>query len=224
MASFASKNLKSRKAAILKDIKNDYSMGLTQFFKEKYVGMGGQIVAEPSYSAGDIDFKAQLTTIKSARPDFVYLPGYYTDVGLILRQARELGITVPFGGGDGWDSDKIYEIGGKALDGGYLSNHYSSDSKDPLIQKFVGSYRTKYGNTPDALAAMGYDAAKVLFNAMERAKTTKGPELRNAIAKTKNFVAVTGKITIDEHRNAKKPAVVLKIENGKQVYVTTVAP
>ncbi len=224
MARFAFETLKSRNAAILKDVRNDYSMGLSKFFKEKYEELGGKILVEQSYSAGDIDFKAQLTAIRAVKPDFVYLPGYYTDVGLIIRQARELNINVPFGGGDGWDSDKLYEIGGKALDGTYYSNHYSPDAKDPILQKFVSEYRTKHASTPDGLAALGYDAAKVQFQAMKKAKSLSGPDLRDAIAVTKDFHGVTGNISINEKRDAVKSAVVLKVQDLKQHYMQTITP
>ncbi len=224
MARFVIDTLKIKKAAIFKDIKNDYSMGLSQFFKEIFVKAGGQVVSEQSYSAGDFDFKAQLTAIRAAKPEFVYLPGYYTDVGLIMRQARELGINVPFGGGDGWDSEKLFEIGGKSVDGSYFSNHYSPDNQDPILQKFVKKFKEKYGAIPDGLAAMGYDAGQVLFDAMRRAKSLSGPDIREALATTKNFPAVTGKISINENRDAVKAAVIIKIENGKQKYVQTVAP
>jgi branched-chain amino acid transport system substrate-binding protein len=224
LAKFATETLKVKKAAILKDIKNDYSLGLAEFFKDTFTKKGGTITAESSYSNGDIDFKAQLTQIRSTKPEFVYLPGYYTDVGLIVRQARELGIKVPFGGGDGWDSEKLAEIGGKALDGSYFSNHYSPDSKDPVLQKFVSGYKAKYGSVPDGLAALGYDAANILYASMKSAKSLSGQDVRDAIAGTKDYAGVTGKITIDANRNAQKSAVVIKIEGGKHVYVETITP
>jgi branched-chain amino acid transport system substrate-binding protein len=224
MARFVTETLKAKTAAVFQDLKSDYSNGLSTVFKDKFSGLGGKIVAEEKYSAGDFDFKAQLTAIRSAKPDFIYLPGYYTDIGLILRQARELGITTTFGGGDGWDSEKIYEIGGKALDGSYFSNHYSSESKGSILEKFVKTYRAKYGSTPDGLAALGYDAAHVLFAAMKRAKSLSGPDLRDAIATTKGFAGVTGITTINNERNTVKSAVVLKIQGKKQHYVTTINP
>ena len=212
------------RSAILVDVRNDYSVGLQTFFRDNFKQLGGAIAAEQSYSEGDSDFHAQLTQIKAANPDGIYVPGYYTEVGTISRQARELGITVPLLGGDGWDSPRLFEIGGDALNGCYISNHYSVDDPAPQIQKFVGDYRTRYKQTPDALAALGYDAAKILVDAMGRAGSSDGAKVRDALAQTKDFPGVTGKITIDKDRNAVKPAVVLKIDNGKFVYVETVSP
>ena len=224
MAKFAHDTLKLKKVAILVDVRNDYSVGLQTFFRENFKQLGGQIVSEQSYSEGDSDFHAQLTQIKSAAPEAIYVPGYYTEVGTIARQARELGLTVPLLGGDGWDSPRLFEIGGDALSGCYISNHYSVDDPSPAIQKFVTEYRSRYKQTPDALAALGYDAAKILSDAITRAGSTDGNKIREALGATKDFPGVTGQITIDKDRNAVKPAVVLKIENGKFVYVETVKP
>jgi branched-chain amino acid transport system substrate-binding protein len=224
MAKFAANSLKVKKVAILVDVRNDYSVGLQTFFRENFKQLGGQIVSEQSYSEGDSDFHAQLTQIKSASPEAIYVPGYYTEVGTIARQARELGITAPLLGGDGWDSPRLFEIGGDALNGCYISNHYSVDDPSPAIQKFVSEYRARYKQTPDALAALGYDAAKILADAMSRAGSTDAGKVREALAATKDFAGVTGQITIDKDRNAVKPAVVLKIDNGKFVYVETVKP
>jgi branched-chain amino acid transport system substrate-binding protein len=224
MAKFAHENLKAKKVAILRDIKNDYSMGLSQFFREKFTSLGGEIVVEQSYSAGDIDFKSQLTAIRAKKPDAIYVPGYYTDVGLIARQTRELGMTVPLMGGDGWDSPKLKEIGGKAVDGSYFSNHYSAENQDPRVQEFLAKYKAKYNSTPDALAAMGYDAARVLAEAMARAPTLESKDLRDAIAATKDFNGVTGNITLDADRNAIKAAVVLQVVDGEFKYQATVNP
>jgi branched-chain amino acid transport system substrate-binding protein len=224
MAKFSRNTLKFSRVAILRDIKNDYSVGLAGVFTENFQKMGGQIVADESYSEGDTDFSAQLTSIKSKNPQAIYVPGYYTEVGLIARQSRKLGITVPLMGGDGWDSPRLWEIGGEALNDCYFSNHYSVDDPSPAIQKFVSSYRKRYNQTPDALAALGYDAAKVLYDSFRRANTTESEKVRQALAQTKDFPGVTGKITIDEGRNAVKPAVVLRVKDGKLVYVETVSP
>ncbi|HVE65889.1 MAG TPA: ABC transporter substrate-binding protein [Thermoanaerobaculia bacterium] len=224
MAKFAANSLKLKKVAILVDVRNDYSVGLQTFFRQNFRQMGGEIVAEQSYSEGDSDFKAQLTQIKGANPEAIYVPGYYTEVATIARQARELGMTVPLLGGDGWDSPRLFEIGGEALNGCYISNHYSVDDPSPAIQKFVGDYRGRYNQVPDALAALGYDAARILADAITRAGSTGADKIRDALAATKDYPGVTGKITINAERNAIKPAVVLKIENGKFVYVETVAP
>ena len=224
MAKFAANSLKVKKVAILVDVRNDYSVGLQTFFRENFKQFGGEIVSEQSYSEGDSDFHAQLTQIKSTSPEAIYVPGYYTEVGTIARQARELGITVPLLGGDGWDSPRLFEIGGDALNGCYISNHYSVDDPSPAIQKFVGDYRARYKQTPDALAALGYDAAKILADAISRAGSTDAEKIRAALVATKDYAGVTGQITIDKDRNAVKPAVVLKIDNGKFVYVETVKP
>jgi branched-chain amino acid transport system substrate-binding protein len=224
MAKFAANDLQLKKVAVLYDVRNDYSVGLRNFFSETYKSLGGQIVGEQSYSEGDSDFRAQLTQLKSLSPEAIYVPGYYTEVGTIARQAKELGLNVPLMGGDGWDSPKLIEIGGEAMEGHYLSNHNSMDDPNPLIQKFSANYKQKYGAAPDALAALGYDAANVLFDAMKRAGTTDGTKVRDAIAATKDFPGVTGSITIDKERNAVKPAVVLKIVNGKQTFVKSIGP
>jgi branched-chain amino acid transport system substrate-binding protein len=215
MAKFAVENLKLKKAAILRDVRNDYSVGLAKVFTDNFTRLGGTITANESFSSGDVDFKAQLTNIKRTAPDALYVPGYYTDVGLIARQAREVGITGPLLGGDGWDSEKLYEIGGAALDGCYFSNHYSVDDPSPRIQEFVAKFKKEYGGQlPDSLAAQAYDAAGMLYDAMKRANELSGPAIRDALAATKGYQGVTGDITMDSNRNATKAAVVLKIAHG----------
>ena len=226
MAKFATETLKLKKAAILRDVRNDYSVGLANVFTENFKKMGGQIVANESFSNGDVDFKAQLTNIKAAAPDALYVPAYYTEVGLIARQARELGLSVPLLGGDGWDSEKLYEIGGAALEGSYFSNHYSVDDPSPRIQEFVAKFKKEYGGQlPDSLAAQAYDAAGMLYDAMKRAGDLTGPAIRDALAQTKNYKGVTGDISMDEKRNATKPAVVLKIgKGGKYEFAGRIQP
>jgi branched-chain amino acid transport system substrate-binding protein len=224
MAKFATHTLKLKKVAVLYDVRNDYSVGLRNVFSEKFKEMGGQITAEQSYSEGDSDFRAQLTQLKATQPEAIYVPGYYTEVGTIARQSKDLGMTVPLLGGDGWDSPKLFEIGGKAIEGSYMSNHNSMDDPNPIIQKFVADYRAKHGTIPDALATLGYDAANVLFDAMKRAGSTEGPKVRDALAATKDFPGVTGSITIDKDRNPVKPAVILQVKDGKFAYVETVSP
>jgi len=224
MAKFALDNLKIKKVAVLRDVKNDYSVGLADFFIETFKKGGGTIVLDQSYSAGDIDFKAQLTAIKGKKPEAIFLPGYYTDVGLIARQAKEIGITVPFMGGDGWDSPKLTEVGGSALDGSYFSNHYSTEDKSPRVQDFIRKFKAKYNIVPDGLAAMGYDGANVYYDALKRAATLSTKDVRDALAVTKDFPGVTGMITMDKNRNPVKPAVVLKIVDKEFKYQTTVNP
>lgn len=230
MAKFAFNNLKVKKAAILKDSKNDYSVGLAQYFAETFKGLGGQIVAEESYFEGDQDFKAQLTSIKGKKPEAIFIPGYYTEVGLIARQARELGLSIPLLGGDGWDSPKLTEIAtlkkpGDALKDCYFSNHYAADDPSPVIQDFIKKYKAKYSEVPDAMAVLGYDAAHILYAAIKRAGSPEGAKVRDALAQTRDFPGVAGSTTIDSARNARKPLVVLKIgEGGKYEYTATVNP
>ena len=213
-----------KKVAILTDSKQDYSVGLTEFFKKHFTANGGTITGEQSYGSGDKDFKAQLTAIKAGAPDAIFASGYYNEVALIAVQARELGITVPLLGGDGWDSPSLIEVGGKAMEGCFFSNHFSNEDTSPAIQSFVKAYEAKHGAKPDAMAALGYDSAKILFDAIKRAGTVEGKALRDAIAATKDFPGITGSITLDEKRNANKPAVILTIKDGKVVYTETIAP
>jgi len=225
MAKFAYNTLKARRAAVLWDNKSDYSKGLLQFFKETFKSLGGQITSEPSFAKGDSDFNPQLNAIKQTRPDVIFVPGYYTEVGTIARQARDLGITVPLLGGDGWDSPKLFESAGNALEGCYFSNHYSSESEDPRVQGFISAYKAKFGGkVPDAMAALGYDAAKVLAAAIEKAASTDPSALKDAIAQTKDFPGVSGNITLDGERNANKPAVVMQVRGKGYKYVETVQP
>jgi len=225
MARFAREHLELDKVAVLRDVRNDYSVGLANFFVESFRKLGGEVVGDQSYSAQDIDFKAQLTALRTLKPQAIFVPGYYTDVGLIARQARELGIDVPLLGGDGWDSAKLFEIGGDALQGSFFSNHYSLEDPSPRIRAFVAAWEKEYGErTPDALAALGYDAVHIAADAIRRAGSVEGEKIRDALARTRDFAGVTGTITIDEGRNAVKPAVVLKVENGRAVYAATVQP
>jgi branched-chain amino acid transport system substrate-binding protein len=224
MAKFARENLKLDKVAILQDTKSAYSIGLTEVFTENFKKMGGSVVATESYSQGDTDFRAQLNSIKKTKPQAVYVPGYYNDVGIIGRQAREVSLTVPLMGGDGWDSEKLFELAGSALDGSYFSNHYSPSNPDPQVREFIAKYKAKYGSVPDALAALGYDAARVAVDALKRSKDLSGPSVRDAIAQTQNFKGVAGTISLDKDRNAVKSAAILKVANGTTEFVTTINP
>jgi len=224
MAKFAANTLKLKNVAILRDLKSAYSVGLADAFIENFKKMGGSIATDQSYSGGDPDFSAQLTSIKSKNPDGIFVPGYYSEVGLIARQSRKLGLTVPLMGGDGWDSPSLQGIGGDALNNSYFSNHYAADDPNPVIQKFVSEYKARFNQTPDGLAALGFDAANVLFEAIRRSNTTDGPKLRDAIAATKDYPGVTGKITINKDRNTDKPAVVIEIKDGKFLYRETITP
>ncbi|MCE9542346.1 MAG: ABC transporter substrate-binding protein [Verrucomicrobia bacterium] len=222
-AKFARK-LGAAKVAVLVDVSKDYSLGLAKSFKTEFIKEGGTITGEQSYSGGDKDFSAQLTAIKANNPEVVFLPAYYTEAPLIIRQARQLGITVPFIGGDGWDSTELIGVGGSSVEGCYFSNHFSSQSTEPQVVAFVSAYRKKYNEDPDAMVALGYDALRILADAMKRAGTTDPAKVNAAITTTKDFPGVTGKITLDEHRNPNKPAVILQVKNGKFAYVETIAP
>jgi branched-chain amino acid transport system substrate-binding protein len=225
MSKFAINSMKVKKIAILIDQKNAYSTGLADNFKQVFAGMGGEIVEEQKYSAGDKDFKAQLTSIKAKNPEAIFIPGYYTDVNLISIQAREIGLTCPLFGSDGWESEKLTEGKAKdALEGSFFSTHVSSDDPSPKIQEFIKKFKAKYNKEPDAMSFLAYDAGMILFDAIKKAGNTNGESIRNELAKTKDFPGVTGIITINEQRNAVKPAVVLEIKNGKFVYKETIAP
>lgn len=224
MANFATKTLKLKNVALLVDVKSDYSVGLAKFFKEQFEKNGGKIVSEKNYSGGDKDFKAQLTAIKANKPEGIFVPGYYTEAGLIVRQARQLGLRVPIFGGDGWESSSLTQIGGSAMEGTYFSTHFSPEEQTAAVQEFVKKYKAKYNAAPDAMAALGYDSAIILADAMKRANSSEGPKVRDELAKSKDFKAITGTITIDEQRNAKKSAVILTIKAGQFKYLETVQP
>lgn len=214
IAQFAARTLGAKRAGIMVDRKNDYSTGLEKNISETFTRLGGQIVATQSYQEGDQDFNAQLTSIKGANPEVIFVPGYYNDVGLIAKQARDRGIPVPLVGGDGWDSAQLYAIGGSALNGSFFTNHYSPYDTDPKVQKFVNDYKSRFGAIPDALAATAYDAAHIMFDAIKRSKSLAGPDIREALAATKDFPGVTGKVTFNENRDAVKPIVVIEIKDG----------
>jgi branched-chain amino acid transport system substrate-binding protein len=225
MAKFAKDDLKVKRVAILSSVSNAYSVGLAKFFRERFVADGGDIVTEKSFSEGDKDFRAQLTAVRAADVQAVFVPSYYTEAALIVRQARDLGITVPFFGGDGWEAPQLLEIGGDALDGCYYSTHFSPQNQDPAVQSFVKRFKARWNDeTPDAFCALGYDAGYVLVDAIKRAGSTKGPKLRDALAATKNFSGVTGITSIDANRDASKPATILAIKNRQLTFLKTVAP
>jgi len=225
MAKFAFNNLKAQKAAILFDFNSSYARGLTEYFEMSFAKLGGQIVTKQSYMQGDADFKGQLSLIRDAQPDVVYLPGYYGDVAIIAKQARAIGIKQPLLGGDGWDAPELWQLGGDALNGCYITSHYSVDDPSPAIQQFAHEYRQRYGNlSPDAHAALAYDAMNVLMDAITRAGSMDGDKIRTALAKTKDFAGVTGVISMDAYRNAIKPAVVLKLMDTQFIYQETIQP
>jgi branched-chain amino acid transport system substrate-binding protein len=224
LARFAREKLNAKTAAILTDVKQDYSVDLTKFFKEEFTKSGGSITREQSYSTGDTDFRAQLTTLRAAKSDVVYVPGYYQEVALIVKQARQVGLTMPFIGCDGWANQSLLTIGGKALDGCYLTNHFSPDDPAPAVQKFVEKYKSKYRSVPDTFAALGYDAARILIDAIKRAGSAEPSAIRDALAKTSGFEGCTGTIGFDTHRNATKAALVLTIKDGKFQVAQKVEP
>jgi branched-chain amino acid transport system substrate-binding protein len=226
MAEFAVNNLKAKKYAVLYAANSDYSVGLRDYFKQAAEKLGATETVESSYSEkSDVDFRSQLTKIRDSNPDVVAVTGYYEEAGKVAKQARELGIKVPIIGGDGWDSDKLIQIGGEALDGCYFTNHYAPDEERPAVQNFVNAYKAKYnGEVPDAMAILGYDAMKLMVDAIKRAGSTDGSKIREALAATKDFPGAAGSITIDSDRNAKKPIVVVGITNKKLHFVAAVNP
>jgi len=224
MAKFAREKLKISRVAILKDVRNDYSLGLADAFEKAFKRLGGSIVGIESYSAGDTEFSAQLTKLKPSLPEGLYVPGYYTEVGGIARQARRLGIKAPLMGGDGWESPELRNIGGADIVGSYYSNHFASDQPTPRATQFIAAYRAKYNEAAPALAALGYDATLAIIDAIRRAGSTHPKAVRDALATTKELDAVTGKLTLDANRNPVKPAVVVRVTEAGEVFEAEVPP
>lgn len=225
LAEFAQKTLKAKRVAVLSDVAAPYSVGLAQYFREPFLAMGGEIVIEQKYSSHDKDFKAQLTAIKAADPEAIFVPGYYTEASLIVLQARQLGIKVPLFGGDGWEAPELIQTAGDALEGTYYSTHYSPEVQSPVVQDFVKKFQARWdGQTPDAMAALGYDSALVLIDAIKRAGSPDSAKIRDALAATKDLDCVTGKTTLDADRNPTKSAVILTVKDGKFKYVETISP
>lgn len=224
-ANFVLNNLKLKKAAILVDNSSDYSKGLSAFFKDAFTKGGGSVVAEEAYLQKDQDFKTILTKVKALNPEILYVPGYYEEVGKIVKQARELGITVPIVGGDGWDSPKLVEIAGAAaLNNTYFTNHYSVEDTSPASKAFVEAYQKEYGQMPDAMAVLAYDAANLLIDAIKRANSAEPDKIRQALAATKDFPAITGATTLNATHDAVKSAVIIEMKDGKQVFKAKVNP
>jgi len=215
LANFAMKTLHAKRAAVLVDNKQPYSLGLESSFNATIRKNGADIVNEQAYTSGDKDFRAALTSIRASNPDVIFVPGYYGEVSLIVRQARELGITVPLIGGDGWDSPELTKGAEAQFNNTFFSNHLSTEDPDPAVQNFIKKYKAKYNSEPDAMAALGYDSGNILADAIKRAGSTDPQKLRDAIAATKDFPGVTGSITIDKDRNASKPLTILQIVDGK---------
>ncbi|MBP8717915.1 MAG: ABC transporter substrate-binding protein [Candidatus Atribacteria bacterium] len=225
MANFSYNDLNARKGAVIFDNANDYTKGLAEVFKKTFEKLGGEIVAYESFTeeSKTVDFSAQLTNIKAANPDVLFLAGYYNAVALEAKQARDLGITATFVGADGWDSAELTKLAGKAIDGGFFCNHYSSEDPRPIVQNFVKEYSEKYGQTPDSFGTLGYDSALILIDSLERAGSTDGAAIRDAI-KAFNKEVVSGQIIYDENRNPIKSAAIIKVEDGKFVYYKTINP
>lgn len=228
MARFVREHLKLSRAAVLKDTKNAYSVGLAKGFRDRFTQIGGTILAEESYSEGDTDFRGQLTNIRGQKPEVLIVPGYYREAGLIIQQARQLGLKVPVVGGDGWDSPTLTDVGAQYFNDCYFSNHFSPEEDRPEVKQFVQAYQAKFGEAPNALAALGYDSVKLIADAVQRAGRIDRTALRDSIEATKGFAGVTGEITIDEQHNAVKSAVVVKVaaSGGKSTFplVTTIQP
>lgn len=226
MAKFAFKFLKKRNAAIIIDSSSDYSKGLAAVFKEKFTQFGGKIIDEEfAYQQGDKDFLSLLRKVKRVKPDVVFLPGYYTEVGLMLKQARQNGLDIPFLGGDGWDSPKLQDLAGpEGIKNNYISSHFSPDDTEGMVPGFVEEYVKRYKQKPGAMAALGYDGTLVIADALRRAKSMSAEDIKMAINSTKDFEGVTGKITINDKRNAVKSAVVLETTASGNVYKTKVNP
>jgi branched-chain amino acid transport system substrate-binding protein len=224
LARFAREKLKAQKIFTLTDVKQDYSVDLLKFFKEEFTKLGGTLVGEQSYSTGDTDFRAQLTPIRAVKPDAVYVPGYYQEVALIVRQGRQIGLTMPFIGCDGWANQALLAIGGKAIDGCFFTNHFSPDDQSPVVKSFVAKYQERYGVPPDTFSALGYDAARLLSAAIQRAGSSDSQAVRDALAKTAGFQGVTGQISLDANRNASKPGLIVTVKEGKFEIAEKIAP
>lgn len=219
MATYAANNIKAKTAAILFEENSDYSRGLAQTFEENFGKLGGQVTGKQSYQPTAQDFKEQLTTLGAANPEVIYIPGRYNQVGLIAKQARGLGMKSILLGADGWNDPGLFQLGGDALDGSYITGHYSTDDPTQMVRDFNSAYKKRYGKAPDQAAALAYDALKVLADALKRAGTNERAKLREALAQTAKFSGVTGVITFNAERNAAKPMVVFKLQDGKIVPV-----
>ena len=224
MAKFARESLKIQRVALLTSVSSAYSVGLAKYFKERFAADGGTVVLEQKFSEGEKDFRAQLTAIKAANVDGIFVPGYYTEAALVCKQARDLGLKIPLFGADGWESPELVDIGGKDVEGTYFATHYSPENQDPIVVSFNERFRKRWGNVSDTLTGLGYDSVMMLVDAIKRAGTTDNAKLRDALATTKNFKGVTGTITLDANRNPTKSAVVLQVKDGKFVFVQTIAP
>ena len=224
LANYAWKKLGLKKAALLIDPGSPYSVGLAEVFSRTFTVLGGTIVASQKYSGGDKDLRAQLTAIRAANPDAIFLPGYYVEAGLAAQQAAELGIHATLLGGDGFEAPQLIEIGGAALDGTYYSTHYSAESTSPLSRNFVNAYQARHGSAPVGLAALTYDSITLIADAISRAGSTERAALKKALAATHDFPGVTGQTSCDDHRDAVKEAAIIAVRDGRCVFVDSVRP
>lgn len=225
LAKFAHDSLHAKRVALLTAVNSPYSVGLSSVLRQDFTARGGEIVGEQKYNEGDKDFRAQLTAIKSTKPDVIAATGFYSEAALICKQARDLGLEVPIIGGDGWEAPQLIELGGKAVENTYYSTYFSAENDAPEVRSFVDRYRKRWNNeVPEAVSALGYDAMYLIAAAMEKCGTTDSAKLRDAIAATKNFPGVTGRTTIDEKRNSAKAAVMLAVKNGRAGFFEAVTP
>jgi len=225
MANFATTNLSAKKAVIIQDKSSDYAEGLAKNFVKTFEASGGTIVAQEGYVSKDKDFNAILTSIKNKDFDVIFLPGYYQEAGLVIKQARDLGITAPILGADGFDSPVLLELAGAAaLNDVYFSNHYSSLDQDPMVQDFIKVYKEKYGVEPNAFHALGYDLGKFIADAIKRADSVDPVAIKDALAATQNFAGVTGTFSMGKDHNPIKSIVVIGLKDGIQTTSVKVDP
>jgi branched-chain amino acid transport system substrate-binding protein len=215
IAKFARETLKAKTVAIILDPKNDYAVVLANFFAASFRSLGGQLISQQNYEANATDLSAQMSAIKTAAPDVIFAPGFYTTAPVIAREVKRSGIKATLIGSDGWDSPDLLKNGSGVFEGVYFANHFWIGNEAPLVKQFVANYRARYKVDPDAGAATAYDAARMLFDAFKRAKSQASSDIRDALAETKDFPGVTGMITLDANRNAQVPVYILRIEGGK---------
>lgn len=224
-AKFAVEDLKAKKAAILVDNKSEYSKGLAKAFEETFTKAGGTVIGTEAFLSEENDFRAILTRVRSQQPDVIFVPAYYNAAGKIVKQARELGVNVPLIGSDGWDSPQLVEIAGaKTLNNTYFINHYTTEDPDERIQAFVKAYKAKHNQTPDALAALAYDGAYILADAIKTSGDASPEKIKEALANIKDFPGITGVVTLDENHNPIKSAVIIEMKDGKQTINKKVQP
>jgi branched-chain amino acid transport system substrate-binding protein len=224
MAKFARESLHVGRVGLLTDVTASYSVGLADFFKRHYVELGGRIVGEQKFAGGNKDFRPQLTALKASSVEAIFAPCYYGDAGLILLQARELGMGVPMLGGDGWEAPELVQVAGNAADGAFFPVHFSSSSNDQSSRDFVQRFEARFHKSPTGVSALAYDALGLIVDSIRRSGSTAGPAIRDALASTSGFTGITGKISIDNERNARKPATIIQVRNGKFEFLQLLEP